>query len=95
MRLNIYRFLSVLLIFDLIVMIYYLTVANVKGAYVSLGFLLVILLCQAFMIRCNRCRCRPGLWILALWTLLLDFELYLADTLFLRTCPKCRYDLHT
>src|SRR6266571_267220 len=94
MRLNLYRSLSVLLLFDLVAIVYCLTVANEKGAYLSIGLLLTILCLQVFMIRCHRCSCRPGLWVLAIWTLLLDFELYIADTLFLRTCPKCQYDLH-
>jgi hypothetical protein len=82
-----------LLIVDLIAIVYYVTLANAKGMYVSIGFLPLILFLQVFMIKRHRCSCRPGLWLLAIWMLLLDFELYIADTLFLRTCPKCQYDL--
>jgi hypothetical protein len=31
---------------------------------------------------------------LAIWTLFLDFELYFADTVLLKACPKCEFDLH-
>jgi hypothetical protein len=27
------------------------------------------------------------------WTLLLDFELYVAETLLLKRCPNCKRDL--
>src|SRR5438093_13734738 len=94
MRLNLYRSLSVLLIVDLVAIVYCLTLANEKGAYLSIGLLLTILCLPVFMIRCKRCSCRPGLWVLAIWMLLLDVELYIADTLFLRTCPKCQYILY-
>jgi hypothetical protein len=48
---------------------------------------------QALLIRCPHCHIRPGLWIFAIWTLLLDLEIYVADVMFLRECPKCERPL--
>jgi hypothetical protein len=50
---------------------------------------------QASLIRCPHCRTRPGLRILAVWTLFLDLELYVADVLLLRACPRCDQELTT
>jgi len=44
---------------------------------------------QTLAFRCRTCGARPGLWLLAIWTLLLDYELYIADVVLLRRCPKC------
>lgn len=44
---------------------------------------------QTLAFRCRSCGARPGLWLLAIWTLLLDYELYIADAVLLRRCPRC------
>jgi len=54
----------------------------------AVGIVLLILL-QTLVFRCMTCGARPGLWLLAIWTLLLDHELYIADVILLRRCPKC------
>lgn len=45
--------------------------------------------------KCQNCGTRPGLWLLAIWTLFLDFELYFSDTVLLRNCPKCDTQIDT
>lgn len=92
MNLVIYRILSVFLIFDLIAIVYFLAIADLFYAYIALACFPIILILQAFIVKC-RCGCRPGLWLLAIWIMFLDFELYFADTLLLRRCPKCNRDL--
>ena len=89
MRLIIYKILSILLLADLFAVILFLTVRKLPYAYVSLAIVLAILLAQVLIIKC-RCGCRPGLKLLAIWTILVDFELYIADTLLLNKCPKCK-----
>ena len=59
------------------------------GAAVCLALTVVRVIAQALVFRCENCGARPGLWLLAIWTLLLDFELLVADVLPLRSCPKC------
>lgn len=91
MRMIIYRLLSIVLIMDLIAIVYFLSVKYMSGAYAAFALVATILLTQIFLIRC-KCGCRPGLRVLVIWTLLLDFELYIADSL-LRRCPNCKRDL--
>ena len=88
----IYRLLSIVLIMDLIAIVYFLSVKYMSGAYASFTLVATILLAQIILIRC-KCGCRPGLRVLVIWTLLLDFELYIADSLLLRRCPNCKRDL--
>ena len=92
MRMIIYRFLSFVIIIDLISIVYFLTAKNRSGAYISFALLTTILLLQIFLIR-FKCGCRLGLRLLVVWTLLLDFELYIADSLLLRRCPNCKRNL--
>ncbi len=93
MKMIIYRCLSVLLVINMIVIVYFLTLANVRAAWICIALIPAILLLQIFIVRCNKCGCSPGLRLLAIWTLLMDFELYFADTLLLRKCPKCGSNL--
>lgn len=92
MKLIIYRLLSVFLVIDLFPIVYFLTIGDFHKFYIALAIIPVILIIQILIVKC-KCGCRPGLWILAVWTLLLDFELYFADTVLLRRCPKCNRDL--
>lgn len=94
MKLIVYRLLSIVLIIDILAIISTLTLG-----YSKLGLLLgilavIILIVQVFIIKCGNCGTRPGLWLFAIWTLLLDYELYLLDTLMLKKCPKCNESLN-
>ena len=57
--------------------------------------LILILISQVALVNCPECGARPGLWLLAVWTLFLDFDLYFADTIMLKECPKCKSSLKT
>ena len=92
MKLIIYRILSVILVLDIVPIVYFLTTGDLRKVYIALAVIPMIIIIQILIIRC-KCGCRPGLWLLAIWTLFLDFELYIADTVFLRRCPKCNRDL--
>ena len=92
MKLIIYRILSVILVLDIVPIVYFLTMGDLRKVYTALVVIPMILIIQILIIRC-KCGCRPGLWLLAIWTLFLDFELYIADTVLLRRCPKCNRDL--
>ena len=89
----IFKGLSIFLVLDLIVIVLALTTGNIGIAILFIGLAGVALGIQIASVKCMSCGCRPGVWLLAIWTLLLDFELYIADTLFLRRCPKCKKDL--
>ena len=84
-----YRTLSILLFVLLIAALVFATDGRVTAAIFVLIAMLAVVLTQSAMLRCHYCGARPGLWILIIWTLLLDPVLYLADALFLRECPKC------
>ena len=58
-------------------------------AAVSFGTLICAVVIQALMLRCQHCGARPGLWLLAIWSLFLNYEWYIADALFLKQCPRC------
>jgi len=88
-----YRALSVLSLLLFVLLIWFATEARWVEAAIVLAVGLALVVGQALMLRCQHCGTRPGIWILAFWTLLLDYELYLADALFLRHCPKCRKSL--
>jgi len=93
MRLTIYRSLSFLLVIEIALIVWFLTVAKTVGTTVAILLLLATLAVQVVIVKCPHCGTRPGLWLLAIWTALLDFELYFADTVLLRECPKCRSSL--
>ena len=92
-RLLVYKFLTLVWFVLAVAAMYFVTDGAYKLALTALlaAFLFVAL--QAMLIRCPHCHARPGLWILAIWTLLLDPELYIADVLLLRTCPHCKRPL--
>jgi uncharacterized membrane protein YoaK (UPF0700 family) len=72
---------------------YFATVGEFQKAGLFIVAAIAFVLGQAALIKCPHCGTRPGLWLLAIWTLLLDPALYIADVLFLRNCPKCRKPL--
>lgn len=93
MKLVLYKFLSLLLLIDLIAVILFVTTGNNQGIILAAVLFFIILGTQVALIKCSNCGTRPGLWLLAIWTLLLDFDLYVADTILLRECPNCKNSL--
>src|SRR5262245_36691158 len=88
-RLSTYRTLSVLVLVSFVAVIVFATNARWLEAWATVVILLTIVAVQSLLFRCRYCGARPGLWLLAIWTLLLDYELYIADALFLKRCPRC------
>ncbi len=93
MKIIIYRLLSITLIVDIIAAVLFLTLNKIPLAILSLIIFIATLGIQISIIKCRNFGCRPGLRLLAIWTLLLDFELYIADTLLIKECPKCKNSL--
>ncbi len=79
---------------DIIAIVWFLTIGHMPGLLISAILFLLFLILQITIVKCPNCGTRPGLWLLAIWTLFLDFELYFADTVLLKECPKCEFDLH-
>lgn len=94
MTLRYYKLLSVLLLLDIIAIVFFLTTGNFILTIACAALAVLILITQVLLVKCPHCGARPGLWILAVWTLLLDFENYIADSLLLRECPKCETRLN-
>jgi len=94
LNLKIYKIISFLLLIDIIAIVWFLTIGDKIGLLISAILFLTFLTMQVFLVKCSNCGTKPGLWILAIWTLFLDFELYFADTVLLKACPKCEFDLH-
>ena len=88
-----YRTLSVLLLALVIVAVWLATEGRWFEAAVALGIMVLVAIAQASLLRCQHCGTRPGMWLLAIWTALLSWEIYLADALFLRKCPRCNKSL--
>jgi len=88
-----YRVLSGLLLVLLVIVVWLATDSRIKEAAVGLAAMVVIAVGQALMLRCQHCGSRPGLWLLAIWSVFLSPELYFADTLFLRKCIRCHKSL--
>ena len=84
-----YRALSVCSVALLVAAIYLATTDRWSLAWSAFGALVLCIALQALLLRCPHCSARPGLWLLAIWTLLFDYDLYLADALLLRRCPRC------
>lgn len=84
----VYRLLSVLTLIALMAVILLLTMGQVKEITIPVAVIIMSYLAQ-LSFRCPNCKARPALWLLAIWTILLDFHLYLADAILLRECPKC------
>lgn len=88
MKINLYRLLSVLSLIDIAAIILFLSTGKINESIIALVILVGIYAVQ-LTFRCPNCKARPALWLLAIWTILLDFHLYLADAILLRECPKC------
>jgi uncharacterized membrane protein len=88
-----YRTLSVLILVTLVVAVAFASTGRMAEAAIAFGVLVAAVLAQAVLLRCHHCGTRPGLWLLAIWTILFSPELYIADALFLRKCPKCNKSL--
>ena len=93
MRLTIYKILSFVLILDIIALVWFLTVQDWQLVIIVVLIFIFSLTLQVILVKCPNCGTRPGLWLLAIWTLFLDFELYFADTVLLKECPKCDFNL--
>ena len=72
---------------------FFLTSGPLRWAVAAFVAAILVVTAQAMLILCPHCNARPGVWILAIWTLLFDLELYVADVLFLRECPRCKRQL--
>jgi len=88
-----YRVLSGLLLVLLVIVVWLAADGRIKEAAFGLAAMIVIAVGQALMLRCQHCGSRPGLWLLAIWSVFLSPELYFADTLFLRKCIRCHKSL--
>ncbi len=88
-----YKIFIILLFISLITStIFFLLGKGLWGvAFVFLSIL--ILVSQIYIVKCPHCGTRPGKWIPAFWTLAIDFEFYVSDTLLLEKCPKCQKNL--
>jgi hypothetical protein len=84
-----YRALSISMLGLLIAAVAFATNGGLARAGTALAGIVAVVLIQSILLRCHHCGTRPGLWLFAIWTLLLDPILYLADALFLRECPRC------
>jgi prepilin signal peptidase PulO-like enzyme (type II secretory pathway) len=93
MRLTIYKILSFVLVLDIIALVWFLTVQNWLLVMIAVLVFILSLALQVILVKCPNCGTRPGLWLLAVWTLFLDFELYFSDTVLLKECTKCDFEL--
>ena len=93
LRLFLYKVLTLPWFILLIVAMWFLTDKQLQSALIAFLAALFVVGVQAILIRCPHCHTRPGVRILAIWTLLLDMHLYIADVLLLRECPKCERQL--
>jgi len=93
MRLTIYKIFSFVLILDIIALVLFLTVQDWQLVISAVLVFIFSVTLQVILVKCPNCGTRPGLWLLAIWTLFLDFELYFSDTVLLKECPKCDFDL--
>lgn len=83
-----YRLLSVLTLIAIMAIISLLTMGKTKEIIIPIVVILGSYAAQ-LKFRCPHCGAKPALWLLAIWTILLDFHLYFADAILLRECPKC------
>ena len=95
MRIDIatYRVLSALFLVLLVVVVWMATDGRNSEAAVGLSAMVALAIGQGLMLRCQHCGTRPGLWLLAIWTVFLSPEFYVADALFLRKCTRCHKSL--
>ena len=93
LRLLVYKLLTLAWFLLLIAAMVFLTGGSLKWAVAAFAGAILVVAAQAMLIKCPHCHARPGLRILAIWTLLFDLELYVADVLFLRECPRCERQL--
>jgi len=93
MRFTIYKFLSIVLVIDIIALVWFLTILNWVAVIATIIVFFLSLTLQVILVKCPNCGTRPAFLLLAVWTLLLDFELYISDTVLLRNCPRCDYEL--
>jgi uncharacterized membrane protein YfcA len=92
-RLLIYKLLTIVWFSLLIAAMVFLSQGAFNRSLAALLIALCVVGIQAALIRCPYCHARPGLWLLAIWTLLLDLPFYIADVLLLRECPRCERQL--
>jgi len=70
-----------------------LSLGRIKEGIICAIVAPLVVLAQISIVKCRHCGARPGIWILAIWILLMDFELYVADVIMLRKCPRCNKPL--
>src|SRR5688572_18037318 len=92
-RLLLYKVLTLGWFLLLIAAMFFLTNGSLRWALTAFVGAILLVFVQALLIVCPHCHARPGVWILAIWTLLFDLELYVADVLLLRECPQCKEEL--
>jgi len=88
-----YRLLSVFLIIDFLCIFLFLSLKYILLFWVSVVLFFAIIFIQITFLKCHHCGSRPGYKLLAIWTLLFDYELFFYDILFLKECPNCFNDL--
>jgi hypothetical protein len=86
---GLYRLITALWFALFVATLYFAVEGPSVAAVVCLVLVVALILIQTVAFRCNNCGARPGLWLLAIWTLLLDYDLYISDVILLRRCPKC------
>ena len=82
-RLVLYKLLTIVWFVLLIVAMWFLTDKQLRMALAAFSTAIATILVQACLIRCPHCHTRPALWMLAIWTLLLDWRMYIVDIILL------------
>jgi hypothetical protein len=88
-----YRTVSVLVLIMLVTAVVFASLLRWTEAAVAFAGMIAAVLSQALLLRCHHCGARPGLWLLSISTLFLNYEVYIADALFLAHCPRCQKSL--
>lgn len=65
-----YRTMSLVVLAMFIAAVALATVRRWSDAGIALGVLVVVVVTQAALLQCQHCGTRPGLWLLAFWTVL-------------------------
>ena len=89
---HLFRFFTIMWFCALLASMYFLAVSQFAISALCLIGVLTIIVIQVFEFQCLNCGAHPAFYLLAFWTIVMDFEFYILDVVLLKRCPKCNID---
>ena len=77
------------MLLSFLALVLFLANGLMPGLLISTVLFLTLVFIQVVLFKCPNCGERPGIWLILIWSILMNFELWLTEPVLLKRCSKC------